>query len=113
MFKLVLHVDTADDRLGVAARNAANALKALAGAPASIVLVANGPAVQLLGKANPDYAAPLANLMGQGVRVRACGNSMSDFSLFPDFLAPGCEVVPAAIVELVRLQAEGYAYVKP
>ncbi|WP_243312776.1 DsrE family protein [Fundidesulfovibrio agrisoli] len=113
MFKLLLHVDTADDRLAVAARNAANALKALAGAPASIVLVANGPAVQLLGKANPDHAATLSNLLAQGVSVRACANSLNDFSLFPDFLVPGCEVVPAAIVELVRLQGEGYAYVKP
>ena len=113
MFKLLLHVDTADDRLAVGLRNAGNALKALAGAPASIVLVVNGAAVQLLGKGNPDYADGLSSVMAQGVSVRACANSLNDFSLFPDFLVPGCEVVPAAIVELVRLQGEGYAYVKP
>ena len=28
-------------------------------------------------------------------------------------LIDGCEVVPAGIVELIRLQQEGFAYIKP
>ena len=113
MFHLVLHVDSADHCLAVALRNAENALKALDGVPASIVLVVNGPGVQLLGGDNPDYAGRIAALIGKGVSVRACNNSMNDFSLARDFLCAGCEVVPAAILELVRLQHAGYAYVKP
>lgn len=113
MIRFVLHVDTEDNCMAVALRNAENALKALDGAPASIVLVVNGPAAKLLGKADPAYAERVVALIAKGVSVRVCNNSMNDFSLAKDFLCPGCEVVPAAILELARLQHEGYAYVKP
>lgn len=113
MMHFVLHVDTEDNCMAVALRNAENALKALDGAPASIVIVANGPAVKLLGKDDPTYAARVGALIEKGVSIRACNNSMNDFSLARDFICPGCEVVPAAILELVRLQHAGYAYVKP
>ncbi len=110
-WKLLLHVDAGDAELAVALRNAGNYAKAVPGAMMALVL--NGPAVKLLRATDCPRAADIAKLRDQGLRVLACANALKDNGLAPTDLVPGVEVVPAGIVELVRLQNEGYAYVKP
>ena len=44
----------------------------------------------------------------------ACKNFFRDPSVgFPKFMLPCVEVVPAGVVEIVRLQREDFAYIKP
>ena len=62
------------------------------------------------GPAPADTAAAAAQK--KGVRVYACQNSMRGFNLQLSDLAPGVGVVPSGVVELIRRQHAGYAYVR-
>ncbi len=117
---LVLHVDMNDpQRLNLAFDNVANYLNYLAELPeentASIVLVGNGPAVQLFRKTEEHAALETraSDLMKKGLEIRLCLNALRKFSISAEELWEGCTPVPGAIPELVRLQNEGYSYVKP
>jgi intracellular sulfur oxidation DsrE/DsrF family protein len=61
-----------------------------------------------------EYATTIADLRARGVHFVACHNSMTVFGIAPAKLVAGAQIVPAGVVELVRLQnAEHYAYIKP
>lgn len=47
------------------------------------------------------------------MRFRVCSNAMRSFGGDIEALVPGCELVPAGVVELILLQQKGYAYIKP
>ncbi|OIO00721.1 MAG: hypothetical protein AUJ49_09425 [Desulfovibrionaceae bacterium CG1_02_65_16] len=108
---LLLHVDGDDAPLAMALRNAENYANAAGGC--AMALVVNGPAVALLRAGACPREADIARLRGRGLRLLVCGNALRDQGMTMADLIAGAEVVPAGIVELVRLQAEGYAYVKP
>ncbi|PKN08791.1 MAG: hypothetical protein CVU73_06035 [Deltaproteobacteria bacterium HGW-Deltaproteobacteria-8] len=110
-WKLLLHVDGGGAELATALRNAGNYANAQPGAAMTLVL--NGPAVELLRAGSCPQEADIAKLRGLGLRVLVCNNALKDRGMTPAQLIAGVEVVPAGIVELVRLQDEGYAYVKP
>ena len=46
------------------------------------------------------------------MRIAACQNSMRGFKIEASELAPGVGVVPAGVVELIRRENAGYAYVR-
>lgn len=98
-----------------AATRAFNNLKNLADAPEidSVVLVANGPGVHVLLEGS-DYAERVREaLAADVVSLRACANTLQTMDRSPDDLVPGVDVaVDGGVVELTRLQSEGYAYVK-
>ena len=117
---LVLHVDLNDpQRLNMAFDNVANYMNYLAelpeGSSASIVLVGNGPSVQLFRKAGEHEAleARASDLMKKGLEIRLCMNALRKFSISAEELWAGCTPVSGGIPELVRLQNEGYSYIKP
>lgn len=51
----------------------------------------------------------IQRLSGKGVRFLVCNNSLNNFGIGQDELVESCEVIPAGIVELIRLQTNGYA----
>ena len=77
------------------------------------MLVVNGPGVRQFVLHNADGAALAAPLQAKGLHIRLCANALADNNLTPDDLWPGCQVVPAGLVEIVRLQRKGFAYIKP
>ena len=91
--------------------NIGNAIEGLGADSADIELVVYGPGIAMLKKDSP-VAAKLAAAMKNGVRVAACQNSMRGYNLAPADLVPGAEVVPSGVVELIRRQHAGYAYVR-
>ena len=91
--------------------NIANAIEGLGADAAEIELVVYGPGIAMLKKDSP-VADKLAAAMKNGVRVAACQNSMRGFKLELADLAPGVGVVPSGVVELIRRQHSGYAYVR-
>ena len=119
-YNLLLHVDLNDpQRLNIAFDNIINYKKYLdditEAGKTSIVLVANGPAVNLFVK-SPEHAeqeARMRTFLDEGVSIRLCQNALTKFGIAHDQLWEGCTPIPGAIPEMVRLQAEGYAYIKP
>jgi intracellular sulfur oxidation DsrE/DsrF family protein len=91
--------------------NIGNAIDGLGAGAAEIELVVYGPGIAMLKKDSP-VAERIAAAQKSGVRVVACQNSMRGFHLELADLAPGVAVVPSGVVELIRRQHAGYAYVR-
>lgn len=113
-YDLVVHMDACDkDLLDLALNNITNYLTALEGkTPCSVTLVANAAAVKLFTRDCPQTAR-IAELADKGVIFRLCANALRKHNLQREDLVDACTVVPAGMVELVRLQDAGCAYVKP
>lgn len=113
--KVVFHLDRNDqDNLVMALNNIFNLLKDPFGDKAVVCVLANGQAVRLFEKAAASSTAGrVAEFQGRGVRFLLCNNSLTGLGIKPEQLIEGCEVVPAGIVELIRLQQDGFAYIKP
>ena len=113
-YDLCLHMDNKDpDILRLVLRHAANYIKALPQVRCQLVVVANGPAVTQFVKGNEEFRAIAAPLQDQGLRILLCANALADNKIDHADIWPGCDVVPAGLVEIVRLQREGFAYIKP
>lgn len=91
--------------------NIGNALDALGADHADIELVVYGPGIAMLKK-DSAVADKLAAVLHRGVRVAACQNSMHAFNLELSDLVPGATPVPTGVVELIRREHAGYAYVR-
>jgi intracellular sulfur oxidation DsrE/DsrF family protein len=51
--------------------------------------------------------------MARGVRVAACARSLRNHGLDPGALVEGVVVVPGGVTEVVRLEGDGFAYLRP
>lgn len=111
-YDIVFHFDRDEAELKITISNISNYYKALPDAEISAVLVVNGPGIQWMGKDHP-YAEPLRELSVLGLSIRVCQNALDHFNLTPAWLNPVCRIVPAGILEIVALQKQGYAYIKP
>lgn len=96
----------------VAIRNVENLLGDDSVAVSDVVVVANGGGLHLLTR-DAAQRADVERLLDAGVRFCACRNSLRRADLDAADLIDGVEVVPSAVGELVRLQDEGYAYLRP
>ena len=91
--------------------NIGNAIEGIGADAADIELVVYGPGIAMLKKDSP-VAEKIAAAQKKGVHIVACQNSMRGFNLQQSDLAPGVGVVPSGVVELIRRQHAGYAYVR-
>lgn len=112
-YDVVFHIDKADSSLMVAFRNFLNYAAALVTENYQAVLVVNSAAVTLLKADNVGIKEFVERAVAAGLSVRVCANALADNEIRPEELYPQCDVVPAGIVEIVRLQGEGFAYIKP
>ncbi len=113
-YDLCLHIDSSEPAtLQLVLKNAANYRNALPGESFHLVVVANGPAVKLFTDEHTELREQAVPLMQQGLEIRLCANALADNRIESSRLWQGCEVVPAGLVEVVRLQREGFAYIKP
>lgn len=109
---VVIHLDEAEPAKHEAVlRNIANMLDEL-GRDTPAELVVHGPGLAAALDSAP-HAAAVRELLGKGVTVAACGNTMRQLNIPASRLIPGVRVVPAGIAELVRRQREGWSYVRP
>jgi len=80
-----------------------------------IVIVANGPAVRFFAAGNAGkYAKQIEELVATGdVEIHVCGASLKAFGYKSLDVAPGCRVVPAGVLDIVKYEKQGYTYIKP
>lgn len=113
-YNCILHIDSFDQALGkLVMKNAINYLKGLPDETFELAIVANGPAVKLFVKENSELYDIAKPVIARGVKLLLCNNALEDCNLRPADLWAEVEVVPAGLVEVVRLQREGFAYIKP
>lgn len=112
-YKAVFHIDEMslwDRVLG----NTQNLLNAMKDQDLTVAILANGEAVRVYIAADQSevFKKKLQDL-SQQVRFKACRNALNAHKIDPSVLSEFVEVVPAGVAELVLLQHDGYAYIKP
>ena len=113
-FDLCLHIDRADPALlKFLLGNAANYFNGLPGATFQLDVVANGPAVTLFTAENEALRAQAKPLVEAGMRIKLCANAIAATGVDKSALWPECRIVPAGLVEIVKLKNAGFAYIKP
>lgn len=77
-----------------------------------VEVVVYGPGIGML-KADSSIGARVAEALKNGVKVVACENTMKSMKLVYADMLPDIGYVPAGVVELMRKQQQGYAYIRP
>ncbi len=76
-----------------------------------IDLVAYGPGIAML-KADSSVRERIDAALKGGVHVNACQNTMTNMKLVPADMLPAIGYVPSGVVEVMRKQQQGWAYIR-
>ena len=96
----------------LALNNAQNMQQALGKDKVQIEIVAYGPGLNML-KAQSKVAARVNAAMDRSVDIVACGNTMKKMKVTKADLIGGSRVVPGGVIEIMKRQSEGWAYIRP
>jgi uncharacterized protein len=113
--KVVFHLDSDQEPLlTLSLENIKNLFKEIGPQNCKVAVVANAKAVTLFRKDTVGtHASDIEQLHKLGVHFKACRNAMAKNNVAETDLCEIIEVVPAGILELIDLQARGFAYIKP
>lgn len=113
-YNVVLHLDSNDPvKMRMVLRNAVNYLNALPEQDFQLQVVANGGGATFFTEEHEVFRKEALPLMERGVIFKVCANALAEHNIDAARVWPGCEIVPAGLVEVVRLQRAGFAYIKP
>jgi len=114
MMRAVIQVSDNDpQKWNLALNNARNVQDDLGGPEATeLEIVVYGPGIGML-KTDSPVAKRIADALGKGVKVIACENTMKAQKLTYADMLPNIGYVPAGVVELMKRQREGWAYIRP
>ena len=91
--------------------NMVNLKEGLGSESVEIELVAYGPGVLML-KADSPVKHRIADALKSGVQVNACQNTMNAMKLAPADMQPEIGYVPSGVVEVMKKQQQGWAYIR-
>jgi intracellular sulfur oxidation DsrE/DsrF family protein len=91
--------------------NMANLREGVGSEGAEIELVAYGPGLLML-KADSPVRQRVAEALKTGVKVNACQNTMQGMKLVPADMLPDIGYVPSGVVEVMKKQQQGWAYIR-
>ncbi len=113
-YHVVLHLDEpSKGRAEQVFGNIANLLNDLGDENVEVELLANGGGVRSLVKDSNGLAEQIIVLAKRGVCFTACRNSLDHLNIQPSELLDQIQIVPAGVSELVKKQAQGWAYIRP
>lgn len=113
-YQVIFHLDEpSKGRAEQMLANITNLLNDMGDANVDVELLANGGGVRALAKDSEGLAGQIKGLAARGVLLVACQNSMTHLGMTRDDLLDPVEVVPAGVSELVKKQAQGWAYIRP
>lgn len=112
-YKVVFQVSVGDTQgWNLVLNNVKNVKQELGAENVDAEIVAYGPGIAML-----KIDSPVANRIGEvqatGVKVVACENTMKAQKLTKDDMLSSIGYVPAGVVELMKKQKAGYAYIRP
>jgi len=91
--------------------NMANLRDGVGGEGAEIELVAYGPGLLML-KADSPVKERLAEALKSGVKINACQHTMRGMNFVPADMLPDIGYVPSGVVEVMKKQQQGWAYIR-
>lgn len=92
--------------------NVRNLQKALGKERVRIEVVAYGPGIGML-KMDSVVGNRVNKAVKNGAKIMACENTMRGKHLSKSDMLPSVGYVPAGVVELMKKQEQGYAYIRP
>ncbi len=114
--KAVFHIDDAEGQALAGLRNVKNFLDTEPTAKIVVVTHANGVDFLMSNakdrNGNP-YEVAVELLQRRGVRFEVCEITLKNRSLKKEQFIEEATFTPSGVVELAKLQAQGYAYIKP
>ena len=111
--KVVIQVSVNDPATwNLALNNAKNIQKDVGKDNVDIEIVSFGPGIAML-KAESEVANRINEAVDTGVQVLACQNTMRGQNLNKEDMNGKVGYVPSGVVEIMRRQQQGYAYLRP
>lgn len=111
--RVVVQVSVNDPKVwNLALNNAHNAQKDVGAANIEIEIVAFGPGLGML-RDDSLVANRVEEALKAGVRFVACRNTMQAEHLTEADMMPGIGYAQAGVVEIIKKQMEGFAYLRP
>lgn len=111
--KVVMQVSDADPaKWNLALNNAKNVQQMIGADKVDTEIVVYGPGIGML-KFDSSVAGRIEEAKKANVLIVACENTMKGMKLTKDDMLPDTSYVPAGVVELMKRQKEGYAYIRP
>ena len=111
--KAVFQVSDADpQKWNLTLNNVKNVADDLGKDAVELEIVVYGPGIGML-KLDSAVGNRVADALKGGVKVVACENTMKGLHLVTADMLPDIGYVPAGVVELMKKQREGYAYIRP
>jgi uncharacterized protein len=111
--RIVFQVSDGDpQKWGLALNNTKNVQDNLGKENVDIEIVVYGPGIGML-KDDSIVGNRVADAVKSGVKVVACETTMKAQKLTAADMLPVIGYVPAGVVELMKKQQEGYAYIRP
>ena len=96
----------------LALNNAKNVQSDLGADRSEVEIVAYGPGIGML-KADAEVANRVEDAVAAGVKVVACENTMRAQKIARDDMHGKIQYVGAGVVEIMRRQQQGWAYLRP
>lgn len=104
--------DNDPGKWNLALNNAKNVQADLGADATEVEIVVYGPGIGML-KSNSPVAKRIDAALKEGVRVVACENTLAAQKLGRADMLPRIGYVPAGVVQLMKRQQQGYAYIRP
>ncbi len=128
--QVVYHINNDNPKAQAGAMsNVQNHINAVGAANLELLVVMHGKGLSLLlmpdmqnntllpvGNATEEMQAKIAGLKNQGVGFKICKNTLNSKEIdYQNDLydVQEADIVPSGVAEIARLQARGYAYIKP
>lgn len=108
-------IQVSDNNAGkwnLALNNAQNVQQALGKKNVHVVIVAYGPGLPML-KWTSVVGTRVAHAIKKGVKVVACETTMRKMHLTKKDMLPNLAYVPSGVPYIMKLQQEGYSYIRP
>ena len=96
----------------LALNNIRNVQKELGAKNIEVEVVAYGPGLNML-RDDATVANRVQEAMANGVRFVACRNTMENQKITEAQLIPGIGYAQAGVIQIIKRQSEGYAYLRP
>jgi len=96
----------------LALNNIRNVQKELGAKNIEVEVVTYGPGLAML-RDDSTTANRVQEAMATGVRFVACRNTMENQKITEAQLIPGIGYAQAGVIQIIKRQSEGYAYLRP
>ena len=111
--KVVLQVSDNDPKKwSLVLNNAKNIQKDLGEKNVDVAIVAFGPGIGIF-KGDSEVAARVREAKAEGMILSACENTMAAEKLKKEDMNPAVGYVPSGVVDIIKKEKAGYAYLRP